>query len=113
MSNPLHDRATRVVSIALLPAFLGVFAMLVWGLLPLPTVASGSGLPTRPAVDDTVSIPDLRAVAADAPATSVNPAPRAISPAAPPATVKPKTRHCDEYAMYNGSNDKVLICDWE
>lgn len=119
MSNDLHDRATRVVAAALVPAFLGIAGLLAWELLPLPV------LPTN-----AVQVEAHRAEAFDvelaAPASPeiaaavANPAPTVVVPkpvVAPqkPAVVAPpvKTRHCEEYAMYASGDEKVVLCEWE
>lgn len=103
MSNNLHERATRVVSAALFPAFLGIAGALIWHLQP-PVPPIGASAPR--VFDDNVYVPDLRS-RAERPESFVAPVPK------PAPRIEPeKTKHCDEYAMYGGSDEKVLICEW-
>jgi hypothetical protein len=109
MSNPLHDKATRAVSIALFPVFVALGGTLVWHLQPLPQTTPLTHVAPR-VFDDSVNLPDPR------PIDSVVEIPTQVitleSKAAPaPAPVKEKV--CEEYAMYNSKTEKVLICNWE
>lgn len=119
MSNRLYEQATHVVSMALFPAFLVVAGALVWQLHPLPKVPPPQpGSIAARAFDDTLSIPDLRTV--DEPISTPPPAPVASAafskparvPKSAPSAEPQKTRHCEEYALYESATAHVLICEW-
>jgi hypothetical protein len=118
MSNPLYERASRIVSIALVPTFLALGAVIVWWRQPIDAVSSSSGATagrTEPA-GETLVIDDPRPLAPSEVRVDTPVRPAAPRPIAPPpssaATAPTPTRHCEEYALYGAATEKVLICRW-
>lgn len=122
MSN-LHERATRVVTIALIPALLALGGVAAWQLQVLPVMPSASTatitLEAPRASDDTLTVP-RPAVEQLVEPLSTQPEPatvesqgKVLPPPRAAETPKPKERRCDEYAMYGSGKEKVWICEWQ
>lgn len=117
MSNDLHQKATRFVAFALVPAVVAIVGVAAWGLQPPPVVGSDALRTSawtlvvpdraRPPSPDVI----VGAVTAVSRPATIIPATRAAA-ATTAATAKPKTRHCEEFAMYNSGHEKVWICEW-
>jgi hypothetical protein len=107
MSNPLHDRATHAVSIALFPVFVALGGTLVWHLQPLPSTTPLTNVAPR-VFDDSVNLPDPRPIdsVVEIPTQVIKLETKATPPRVP-------EKVCEEYAMYNSKTEKVLICNWE
>ncbi|MGZ5971016.1 MAG: hypothetical protein ACXWP4_25275 [Polyangiales bacterium] len=119
MSN-LHDRATRAVSIALVPALLAIGGVLAWELQLLPTAVLDAPVATeaRRVTDDTLNVPRLSSAAIErlsVQSAKVETKPSAVvaAPRASATAHPPKVRHCDEYAMFGPGGEKVWVCDWQ
>lgn len=105
MSNPLHETATRVVSIALFPVFIALGGALLWHLRPPPqTLPIDTETPR--VFDDTVSVPDLRPMdeVVEIATQIIQLEPR-VAKAAEPEPVKV----CEQYPA---GSETVTICTW-